>query len=64
MCSNYTVTCFFDLINKKQSLLDHRHISAYKAILTDVDVPYFMYLLLSGKEEKRKAKEKRKDISI
>ena len=64
MCSNYTVTCSFDLINKKQSLLDHRHISAYKPILTDVDVPYFMYLLLSGKEEKRKAKEKRKDISI
>ena len=64
MCSNYTVTCSFDLINKKQSLLDHRHISAYKPILTDVDVPYFMYLLLSGKEEKQKAKEKRKDISI
>ena len=41
-----------DLINKKRSLFDHRHISAYEAILTDVHVPYFIYLLLSGKEEK------------
>ena len=29
MCSNYTVTCSFDRLNKKLSLLDHRHIRAY-----------------------------------